>query len=215
MGLFHEESRGFYDALFVARGVQSYLPLLDRLGTHHPESRAHSFRVGLRAVDLGMKLGLNGTDIRDLGYAGLYHDVGKQRVLRYVLDKPGPLTGEERELMEGHVRLSFVALNSFPYERVRPLLVTHHEHTEHNPYPRNGTERRQVIRGTPDRRKKKRWIDTLGPILTSVDMFDGLSTPRCYRPALPLKEIEKILHEQFSGDPELVDLVLEQNEVVQ
>jgi response regulator RpfG family c-di-GMP phosphodiesterase len=61
------------------------------LDTKHPETRAHSERVALRAANLATEIGLAEEDVQAIYAAGLLHDVGKVAVDRSVLNKAGGL----------------------------------------------------------------------------------------------------------------------------
>ena len=62
----------------------------------------HTRRVALRAVQVGEALGLTGSRLRALATGVLVHDIGKLSVPDEILQKPGPLTDEEFELIKRH-----------------------------------------------------------------------------------------------------------------
>src|SRR5207237_671978 len=63
---------------------------------------AHSRAVVELALSVGDELGLGGRERRDLEFAALLHDVGKVRVPNSIINKPGPLSADERAVMERH-----------------------------------------------------------------------------------------------------------------
>jgi putative nucleotidyltransferase with HDIG domain len=62
----------------------------------------HSLNVSVLAMALAEHLGLSPGDVRAFGVAGLLHDVGKVRIPKEILNKPGKLTDAERDVMNRH-----------------------------------------------------------------------------------------------------------------
>ena len=77
------------------------LPLLD-LKRFDQYTTTHACNVSVLAMGLAERLGLGREEVRSFGVAGLLHDVGKIRIPKEVLTKPGKLTDEERALMNEH-----------------------------------------------------------------------------------------------------------------
>ncbi len=75
---------------------------LARLKTSDDYTYMHSVAVCALMVMLAKQLGLNETDTREAGLAGLVHDLGKALMPLDVLNKPGALTQEEFAIMKGH-----------------------------------------------------------------------------------------------------------------
>jgi HD-GYP domain-containing protein (c-di-GMP phosphodiesterase class II) len=62
----------------------------------------HSRRVAAHAAMVARKMGLSGEEVAKVRAAAAVHDIGKVRVPRTVLDKPGKLTSAEFELVKAH-----------------------------------------------------------------------------------------------------------------
>ncbi len=77
------------------------LPLLD-LKRFDQYTTTHACNVSVLAMGLAERLGLGREEVRSFGVAGLLHDVGKTRIPKEVLTKPGKLTDEERAIMNAH-----------------------------------------------------------------------------------------------------------------
>jgi putative nucleotidyltransferase with HDIG domain len=77
------------------------LPLL-QLREFDEYTTTHSLNVSVLTMALAESLGLAQQDVRTFGVAGLLHDLGKVKVPEEILNKPGKLTDEEREIMQGH-----------------------------------------------------------------------------------------------------------------
>lgn len=88
-------------------------------------------------MKLGNVLGLSEEPLRALRIAGLLHDVGKIGVPDGILKKPGPLTDEERTMMQEHVALSKLIVQGVPsFQDVADAVHAHHERWDGNGYPR-------------------------------------------------------------------------------
>jgi putative nucleotidyltransferase with HDIG domain len=77
------------------------LPLLD-LKRFDQYTTTHACNVSVLAMGLAERLGLGREEVRSFGVAGLLHDVGKIKIPKEVLTKPGKLTDEERAIMNAH-----------------------------------------------------------------------------------------------------------------
>jgi putative nucleotidyltransferase with HDIG domain len=88
-------------AVTVQREQGLLLPLLD-IRNADEYTTAHCCNVAMLSMGLSVELGLSDDDTRAIGAAALLHDIGKVRIPREVLTKPGALTVEERALIETH-----------------------------------------------------------------------------------------------------------------
>jgi putative nucleotidyltransferase with HDIG domain len=80
---------------------QIRLPLL-QLKSFDQYTTTHSSNVAVLAMGLAEYLGLGSREVRQFGVAGLLHDLGKIRIPKEILVKPGKLSDEEREVMQRH-----------------------------------------------------------------------------------------------------------------
>jgi HD-GYP domain-containing protein (c-di-GMP phosphodiesterase class II) len=131
----------------------------------------HSVHVMTFAVSLGRRLGYSmGPEPYELGYSGLFHDVGKSFIEPKLLDKDGPLTSEEFEELKQHPNLGYQALRQSGEvsESVLDPVLHHHEKLNGKGYP-GGLE--------------DKLISTNARIISIVDIFDALTTQRTYREA--------------------------------
>jgi putative two-component system response regulator len=147
-----------------------------------PYTEGHCDRLSRYSVALGEKLGLP-QDLRlALRRGGLIHDIGKLAVPEYILLKPGPLTPEERKIMERHTVIGeeiCAPLRSFRH--VLPIIRHHHEKQDGSGYP-------DGLKGAQ--------IPLTARILQITDIYDALTTDRPYRKALPLKKAFAIMREE-------------------
>jgi putative nucleotidyltransferase with HDIG domain len=131
----------------------------------------HSANVAVYAIALGQKLGLDRGALADLGMAGLFHDLGKIRVPREILNKPGRLSEDEWEIMKNHsVYGAEILLRSreLTDATIRCVLVAfeHHLNLDLGGYPRL---------------RDRRDLNLFSKLVAISDCFDALTTPRAYR----------------------------------
>jgi len=147
-----------------------------------PYTEGHCDRLSKYSVALGEKLGLP-DDLRvALRRGGLIHDIGKLAVPEHILLKPGPLTPEERKIMEQHTVIGegiCAPLRSFRH--VLPIIRHHHEKQDGSGYP-DGLKGAQV--------------PLTARILQVTDIYDALTTDRPYREALPTEKAFAIMREE-------------------
>lgn len=129
----------------------------------------HSMNVCVLSVALGRYIGLNETELKDLGLCGMLHDMGKMLIPSKILNKPGKLVGKEVKIMKYHTTLGLKILKKSK-GRV-PLSVinvaySHHERVDGKGYPR-GVGQEQLTRATR--------------IVSICDMYDALTSDRVYR----------------------------------
>jgi response regulator RpfG family c-di-GMP phosphodiesterase len=163
------------------------------------ETGNHIDRVAEGAALLAELAGLNRRQCELLRMAAPMHDVGKIGIPDAILNKPGVLTVDEYEVIKTHAELGHRILSQSDRPILRAAAIVAHEHHEHwdgNGYPRRlaGEE-----------------IHIFGRIVTIVDVFDALTSDRCYRPAMQLAEALAIMTAKRGShfDPELYDLFIQ------
>jgi putative nucleotidyltransferase with HDIG domain len=141
----------------------------------------HCERVAQRALAVARELQLDDTAQTTIRLGAYLHDLGKVRVPHEVLNKPGPLTAEEFDIVKLHPiwGLELLAAVEFPWD-LKPIIRWHHERYDGTGYP-------DRLRGDE--------IPVAAQIVGIVDVYDALTTARSYRPALPheaaMAEIER------------------------
>ncbi len=134
-------------------------------------------------------LGLTSEEVRDLGFAGRVHDVGKMFVPERVLNKPSSLTEDEFELLKVHPRLGGEVVSTVPNgERLRKGIECHHEHFDGSGYP-------AALRGEE--------IPLFARILCVADAYVNLTSDRSLAPGKSneqaIAELEKSSGTKFDG----------------
>jgi len=156
----------------------------------------HSTRLAEWAMRVGQELGIPEESLYELEMAAVVHDIGKIGVPDSILNKNGPLTDDERAVMNKHPEYGWGVLRLFPALMQTSLITLHHhESFNGNGYP--GKLRNSEI--------------PLGArIVTVIDSFDAMVSDRPYRKGLPSEEAKRRLV-QSSGtqfDPAVVKCFL-------
>jgi len=130
----------------------------------------HNYRVALYALKLGEELSLSSAELRAIAQGGLVHDVGKLRIPDTILNKPGKLTPEEREIIEVHPISGYdlcKRLGFMPEEL--SVIRSHHEKWDGSGYP-------DQLAGEQ--------IPLLARVTAVADVYDALTSSRSYRKAM-------------------------------
>ena len=160
-------------------------------------TKSHSEENAEYAMLLGRAVGLSETTQSALRIAGLLHDIGKIGIPDHILKKPGPLTPEEREIVQRHVVLSNLIIKGIPYaEDVGDAVANHHERWDGGGYPRG-------LKGEE--------IPLLGRIMAVVDAYSAITSDRPFRKGqshrVAVAELRRNAGTQF--DPDLAERFIE------
>jgi len=163
----------------------TYLALVRAWGESLESSDSFTFghceRVAQSAVTMARILGLDGTEERTVQLGAYLHDVGMVRVPHEVLRKPGPLTQEERAIVEMHPLwgIDLLADVEFPWD-LKPIIRSHHERYDGSGYPDH-------LAGEA--------IPLGAQIVGILDVYDALTAARAHQSALEpgaaLREISR------------------------
>jgi HD-GYP domain-containing protein (c-di-GMP phosphodiesterase class II) len=134
----------------------------------------HSTRLAEWALRVARKMDIPEERLYQVEVAALLHDVGKIGVPDAILRKPGPLTPEERALINRHPEYSWSILRQFPgLEEASLYALHHHENMDGTGYPAG-------LKGND--------IPLVSRIISVIDAFDAMVSNRCYRKGLPHTE---------------------------
>jgi HD-GYP domain-containing protein (c-di-GMP phosphodiesterase class II) len=178
-----------YDA--TIEGWSHALDLRDK------ETEGHSLRVMEMTVKLARAFGLSDTELVQVRWGSLLHDIGKMGVPDGILLKPGALSDEEWIAMKKHPIFAYEML--FPIRYLRLALdipYCHHEKWDGSGYPRG-------LKGNQ--------IPVTARIFAVVDVWDAVTSERPYRPAWTKSDALNYI-QTSSGthfDPQVVNLFLE------
>ncbi|WP_028449954.1 MULTISPECIES: HD-GYP domain-containing protein [Chitinibacter] len=153
----------------------------------------HSVSVCTLLVTFAQSLGMDREMIRLAGTGGLLHDTGKMKVPNEILNKPGRLTDEEFAIMRTHPEEGWLILKDIPGMEEIPLEITlhHHERIDGTGYPHK-------LPGDQ--------ISRMAQMAAVVDVYDAITSDRCYHKGMPAPEGLRKLWEwsKFHFNPELV-----------
>jgi len=153
----------------------TYLGVVREWGQSIESSDSYTFghcsRVADNAVAVAQALGLDELAVTTIRLGAYLHDLGKVKVPHEILNKPGPLTRDEFEVVQMHPVWGIELLDEveFPWD-LKPIIRWHHEKYDGTGYP-------DRLRGDE--------IPLAAQIVGIVDVYDALTTTRSYRPAMP------------------------------
>jgi diguanylate cyclase (GGDEF)-like protein len=139
----------------------------------------HARSIRDLATAVAAELGLDAAALKRVELGALFHDIGKIGVPSDILTKPGPLTAEERRIMERHPELGERILAPIEQLRdVRAIVRSCHERWDGGGYP-------DGLSGDA--------IPLESRIIFACDAFHAMTTDRPYRQALPVQEARRRL----------------------
>lgn len=154
------------------------------------------------------RYGLTREDIERISTASALHDVGKISVPDSILNKPGRLTDEEFQIMKSHSVIGAQMLSQLPVYKDEPFIQTayeicrwHHERYDGKGYP-------DGLKGDE--------IPISAQIVSLADVYDALTSERCYKKAFShQKAMEMILNGECGAiNPLLLECLEEVQELV-
>lgn len=162
------------------------LPLL-QLKAFDQYTTTHSTNVAVLAMALAEHIGLQGRDVRVMGVAGLLHDLGKVRIPKDILVKPGAFTDEERRVMQRHPAEGARIILGRDVRLEVPAIVAYEHHIMLNGggYPAMHYARPTHIASR---------------LVHVCDVYDALCTKRPYRDAWPSKKALALIEENTGDD---------------
>ena len=139
--------------------------MIDAREGHGPR---HAHRVANQAAALGRALGLSPPEVQTLRRGGFLHDLGMLAMPARLVDRQGPLSTEEYELIKSHTVVGDSLCAQLPtLAGVRPIVRHHHERLDGTGYP-DGLAGDQV--------------PVLAQIVGIVDCYEALTGGRPYQP---------------------------------
>jgi len=143
------------------------------------ETEGHTQRVTVLTQRLAQAMGVDRESLEHITRGALLHDIGKMAISDEILRKKGPLTAEERVIMQKHPVFAYEMLS--PIEFLRPAIdipYCHHEKWDGSGYPR---------------RLRQDEIPFAARIFPVIDVWDALTSDRPYRKAMPHEEVHRLV----------------------
>ncbi|GAB4482549.1 MAG: hypothetical protein Kow0088_25500 [Anaerolineales bacterium] len=161
-----------------------------------PDVHGHSKRVMEITLRLARQFGFHDQELSHIRYGALLHDIGHLTIPESILNKPGPLTEEEWEIVRKHPEYAREILKNIP--SLQPATVipySHHERWDGTGYP-------QGLKGDA--------IPLAARLFAVVDVWDTLLSDRPFRPAWKRQQVLEYLRAQAGKqfDPKVVSAFL-------
>ncbi|QZY56357.1 HD-GYP domain-containing protein [Crassaminicella profunda] len=157
----------------------------------------HSINVCILSTMIGKWLNYSEDDLNKLAIAGMLHDIGKSRIPKEILNKPGKLSINECQIMKGHATLGYEMLqeqDEISFDICCGALQ-HHERMDGKGYPLG-------VKGEK--------IHEFARIIAVADIFDAMTSERVYKnKESPFKVAELIAQDRFGAlDPYITNQFL-------
>lgn len=157
------------------------LTSLTRLKQFDEYTFYHSVNTSILAMSLGRHLEFDRNSLHQIGVGTLLHDIGKTKVPPEILNKPGRFEPHEMEIMKQHVLRGVEVLSTttgLGDSYLRPALE-HHERVDGTGYPY---------------RRVRSELSQFGLIAAVVDIYDAMTSDRCYHKGQPAHEALQFLY---------------------
>ena len=158
---------------------------LDELKVSDEYTFKHSVDVAAGSIILAKYLGLGADNIRDIGTAGVLHDIGKIMIPNEILNKNGKLTDKEFAVIKNHPVYGYQMLskNQSIAEPIRRAVLYHHEKFCGGGYPSG-------LKGNE--------IPLYARVLSVIDVFDALVTERPYHKAYSVADTLEVMYTMYA-----------------
>lgn len=195
---FQKSIAGLFGFLKADSGSNVLLQKLDAFDNY---LMSHSTNVCYLSLLLGMKLerylidqrsfksARDAKDLHLLGLGALLHDIGKLRIPREILDKPGRLTDDEMTEMRRHPRYGYEMVRGSLPASAAQIALNHHQRWNGAGYP-NRVDR---VTGEESSPPSGRQIPIFSRIAILADIYDAATSQRCYsRAKLPVQALHEM-----------------------
>lgn len=157
----------------------------------------HSEKVAKYSVEIARRMGIKGSELSNLYYSALLHDIGRIGIPDAIIGKPSTLTKDEYDIVKTHTLMGDNILEKIAhYPKIREGVRHHHE--------------RYDGLGYPDRLKGE-LIPLNARIISIADAYDAMKSNRAYRKGFTITEIKKEIYrcKETQFDPFIADILLE------
>ena len=199
-----DDLRTMNDELRMAQ-LETVVRLATAAELRDDDTGQHIKRVSMYCETIARTLGFSEEKAYNLMCASPMHDIGKLGIPDSILTKPGKLTDEERLLMQSHTTEGAKILQNSPHALMRTAEViarSHHERWDGKGYPNKVAGKEIPIEGR---------------ITAVADVYDALTSRRCYKPAFDTNKAYSIITEESGTqfDPKIVQAFVQAREEIE
>lgn len=178
--------------------LDSVKVLAEAIDAKDPYTRGHSDRVKRMSLAIARQMDFSEERLETLEYGALLHDIGKIGIKDEILQKQGPLNGEEYEYIKEHPLIGVKIVEGVEFFKDKiPIIRHHHENYDGTGYP-------DGLAGEA--------IPLESRIISLPDAFDAMTSARPHRGVMPLQdvlaELERFRGKQF--DPKVLEVFLQE-----
>ncbi len=181
---------------YISKIIRELVELSKKVEEKDMYTHGHTKRVKDYAIKIGSNLNLSKEKIENLGFAALFHDLGKINVPDGILNKPGRLTPEEFDFIKKHPVDGAKLVKKTYYENIDKIIEQHHERIDGSGYPYG-------IKGDK--------ILIEAKIIAISDTYDAMTSDRPYRKGLSsqiaVDELKRLKGIHY--DENLVDIFID------
>jgi len=178
----------------------SYENTLQALGAaielRDDETGGHSRRVCRYSLEIAKAMEWPDNQLENLARGAYLHDIGKLGTPDAILLKPGPLSDDERKIMQQHVQIGFDVIKDLPFlADAAEIVLMHHERYDGGGYPR-GLKGEEILQGAR--------------IFAIADTLDAITSDRPYRRASSFDSARDTIRRASGSqlDPQMVNVFL-------
>lgn len=181
--LYHLKKLNIDDCLYIANAITNavisnpdYIYELQTVSSYDNRTFDHSINVAILATMIGVAMGFDNEHLKKLSQGGLLHDIGKSQIPLEIINKEGPLTDEEYELVKQHPKYGLLILrnNCLISSTVRYIVYSHHENENGTGYPRG---------------LKGKDIHIFAKIVHVADVYDAMVSKRSYKDSMAITKV--------------------------
>jgi putative nucleotidyltransferase with HDIG domain len=180
--LFEEAETKLETALFLFKAMTDY----------DIDTAVHCCNTSKTAVKLASRLHLSGRELNDVMIAAELHDIGKMKISKQILNKPGKLTENEFKIMKRHSEIGFSIVKDLPeFHDIAEAILYHHEKFNGGGYPTG---------------KRVKEIPLYARILSIANAYETMISNRFCRKALTKEKARQIIIREkgIQFDPDIV-----------
>lgn len=176
----------------------------DETGYHLERVQMYTYLLAMDLAENCSELNITRTMAEEIARVSPLHDIGKVAIPDSILHKPGKLTNDEFEQMKTHAKLGGTILEEIYLKTASPYLQIAYELTAFHHEKYNG-------KGYPERLAGEN-IPIAARIMALADVYDALTSKRCYKDAFTHEKARAIILEERGShfDPKVVDSFLRQ-----